>query len=77
MRKIPSELMMKGTTTIGVVCKNGVILSSDTRVTMGYFVAHKKGKKIYKIDDHLAMTIAGTVADAQWTVDVLKVNAQL
>ena len=77
MRKIPSELMMKGTTTIGVVCKNGVILSSDTRVTMGYFVAHKKGKKIYKIDDHLAMTIAGTVADAQWTVDVLKANAQL
>jgi len=77
MRKIPSELMMKGTTTIGVVCKNGVILSSDTRVTMGYFVAHKKGKKIYKIDNHLAMTIAGTVADAQWTVDVLKVNAQL
>jgi len=77
MRKIPSELMMKGTTTIGVVCKNGVILSSDTRVTMGYFVAHKKGKKIYKIADHLAMTIAGTVADAQWTVDVLKVNARL
>ncbi|RLG99878.1 proteasome endopeptidase complex, archaeal, beta subunit [Candidatus Bathyarchaeota archaeon] len=74
---MPSELMMKGTTTIGVVCKNGVILSSDTRVTMGYFVAHKKGKKIYKIDNHLAMTIAGTVADAQWTVDVLKVNAQL
>ncbi|MCD6242170.1 archaeal proteasome endopeptidase complex subunit beta [Candidatus Bathyarchaeota archaeon] len=74
---MPSELMMKGTTTIGVVCKNGVILSSDTRVTMGYFVAHKKGKKIYKIDDHLAMTIAGTVADAQWTVDVLKANAQL
>ena len=68
---------MKGTTTIGVVCKNGVILSSDTRVTMGYFVAHKRGKKIHKIDDHLAMTIAGTVADAQWTVDILKANAQL
>ena len=68
---------MKGTTTIGVVCKNGVILSSDTRVTMGYFVAHKRGKKIHKIDDHIAMTIAGTVADAQWTVDILKANAQL
>jgi len=77
MREIPRKLTMKGTTTIGVVCKNGVILSSDTRVTMGYFVAHKRGKKIHKIDDHLAMTIAGTVADAQWTVDVLKANAQL
>ena len=77
MREIPRKLAMKGTTTIGVVCKNGVILSSDTRVTMGYFVAHKRGKKIHKIDNHLAMTIAGTVADAQWTVDVLKANAQL
>ena len=77
MREIPKKLAMKGTTTIGVVCKNGVILSSDTRVTMGYFVAHKRGKKIHKIDDHLAMTIAGTVADAQWTVDILKANAQL
>jgi len=77
LREIPKKLAMKGTTTIGVVCKNGVILSSDTRVTMGYFVAHKRGKKIHKIDDHLAMTIAGTVADAQWTVDILKANAQL
>ena len=77
MRETINRLALKGTTTVGVVCKDGVILSSDTRVTMGYFVAHKKGKKIYKIDDHLAMTIAGTVADAQRTVDVLKVNAQL
>ena len=69
--------VLKGTTTIGIVCKDGVILASDTRVTMGYFVAHKKGKKIYQIDDHMAMTIAGTVADAQRTVDILKANAQL
>ncbi|RJS83303.1 proteasome subunit beta, partial [Candidatus Bathyarchaeota archaeon] len=61
MEDIYDRLVLKGTTTIGVVCKDGVILSSDTRVTMGYFVAHKKGKKIYKIDDHLAMTISGGV----------------
>lgn len=77
MRETIDRLALKGTTTVGVVCKDGVILSSDTRVTMGYFVAHKKGKKIYRIDDHLAMTIAGTVADAQRVVDILKVNAHL
>ena len=71
------KLTFKGTTTVGVVCKDGVILASDTRVTMGFYVAHKHGKKIYKIDDHLAMTIAGTVADAQRTVDILAANAQL
>jgi proteasome beta subunit len=77
MRETIDRLALKGTTTVGVVCKDGVILSSDTRVTMGYFVAHKKGKKIYRIDDHLAMTIAGTVADAQRVVEILKVNAHL
>jgi proteasome beta subunit len=77
MRETPNELIMKGTTTIGVVCQDGVILASDTRVTMGYFVAHHKGKKIYRIDEHLAMTIAGNVADAQKAVDILRANAQL
>jgi proteasome beta subunit len=74
---VVDKLTLRGTTTIGVVCKDGVILASDTRVTMGFYVAHKHGKKIYKIDDHMAMTIAGTVADAQRTVDILTANAQL
>jgi len=72
-----TQLVLKGTTTIGVVCKDGVILASDTRVTMGFYVAHKLGKKVYKIDDHLGMTIAGTVADAHRVVDILTANAQL
>ncbi len=72
-----NRLTLKGTTTIGVVCKDGVVLASDTRVTMGFYVAHKHGKKVYQIDDHLAMTIAGSVADAQRTVDMLTVNARL
>jgi proteasome beta subunit len=72
-----SQLTLKGTTTIGVVCKDGVILASDTRVTMGFYVAHKFGKKVYKIDEHLGMTIAGTVADAQRVVDILTATAQL
>jgi len=77
MRETVDRLTLKGTTTVGVVCKDGVILASDTRVTSGYFVAHKKGKKVYQIDDHLAMTISGVVADAQQVVDVLKANAHL
>jgi len=72
-----NQLTLKGTTTIGVTCKDGVILASDTRVTMGFYIAHKAGKKVYKIDEHIGMTIAGTVADAQKVVDILIANAQL
>jgi len=75
--KPKQEIALKGTTTVGVVCQDGVTLATDTRVTMGFFVAHKQGKKVYQIDDHLAMTIAGVVADAQNVVEILKANASL
>jgi proteasome beta subunit len=67
----------RGTTTVAAVCRDGVILATDTRATMGNYVASKNAKKVYKITDRLAMTIAGGVAVAQRVVDILKVNAQL
>jgi proteasome beta subunit len=70
-------MVLKGTTTMGIVCQEGIVLATDTRVTMGFTVAHKHGKKIYALDHHLAMTIAGGVADAQNVVDILKANAKL
>lgn len=65
------------TTTIGVVCRDGVLMTTDTRATMGSFVAHKNAKKVYRIDNHLAMTIAGVVGDAQAIVEMLRANAAL
>ena len=65
------------TTTIGVVCRDGVIMTTDTRATMGSFVAHKHAKKVYMIDHHLGMTIAGVVGDAQAVVEILRANAAL
>jgi proteasome beta subunit len=67
----------KGTTTVGVVCKDGVILGTDTRATAGNYIASKHAKKIYQITDNLAMTIAGGVAVAQRVVELLKVNTRL
>jgi proteasome beta subunit len=67
----------KGTTTVGAVCSDGVILGTDTRATMGSYVASKRAKKVYQITDSLAMTIAGGVAVAQRIVDILKINARL
>jgi proteasome beta subunit len=71
------EMVLKGTTTVGIVCQDGVVMATDTRVVMGYTVAHKRGKKIFPIDKHLSMTIAGVVADAQNVVEVIKANSRL
>jgi len=72
-----SKYVLKGTTTIGLVCRDGIVLGTDTRATMGYFIAHKRAKKVYQLDDHLAMTIAGGVADAQNVVEIVKANSKL
>jgi len=77
MHETTNELTLKGTTTIGAVSKDGVVLASDTRVTMGTLIAHKKGKKVYRIDNHLAMTISGVVADAQRIVEILRANSRI
>ena len=67
-----------GTTTVGIVCKNGIIFATDTRVVQGpTLVAHKYGKKVYMVDNHAAITIAGAVADAQALVDALRYQSRV
>lgn len=66
-----------GTTTVAIKCKDGIVLGADTRVTAGYFIAHKRGKKIHMITPYIAMTIAGVVADAQVIINVLRYNVNL
>ncbi|MEA1945030.1 MAG: archaeal proteasome endopeptidase complex subunit beta [Euryarchaeota archaeon] len=68
---------LKGTTTIGLVCKDGVVLASERRATMGYLIASKEAQKIYQIDDAVGMTTAGAVGDAQRLVRIISVESSL
>ena len=54
-----------GTTTLGIVCKDGVVLAADRRATAGTLIAHKRTKKVYKLDDNIGLTTAGLVGDLQ------------
>ena len=56
---------MHGTTTVGLKLRDSVVIAADKRASQGYFIAHKRVRKIIKIDDHVVMSIAGLVADAQ------------
>jgi proteasome beta subunit len=72
-----SQSFKTGTTTVGLICKDAVILGTDKRATMSYFVASKTSEKLHKIQEHVYMTIAGTVADAQYLIDVLRAETTL
>lgn len=68
---------MKGTTTVGFVCKDGVVLATEKRATMGSLVANKGADKLFQLDDKIGATIAGTVSHAQSLMDVLKAEISL
>ena len=66
-----------GTTTIGLVCKDGLVLAADKRATSGYLISWKKFDKIISITDNVAVTVAGTVSDVQLLVKYLKAELKL
>jgi len=68
---------MKGTTTVGLVFADGVILATEKRATMGYLIASKRAKKVYQIANRIGMTIAGGVGDAQQLARIITVECNL
>lgn len=62
-----------GATTIGVVCKDGIVLASEKRVSYGYLIVSKGGKKVFKITENIGAACAGLVSDMQ--ILVREVNA--
>ncbi len=66
-----------GATTIGVVCRDGVILASEKRVAYGYLVVSKGGKKVFKITDQIGAACAGLVGDMQILVREVEAQANL
>ncbi len=71
------EKLKTGTTTVGIICQDGVVLGAEKKATMGYLVASKAAEKILSIDEHIAMTIAGSVGDAQTLERYIKAELKL
>lgn len=71
------KILKKGTTTVGVVCKDGVVLAADKRVSAGYLIATKKIDKIHRITDDIAVTISGSLSDAQLTIKLIQAELRL
>lgn len=59
------EAYFPGATTLGVACKDGIIIASEKRVTLGYLVVSKSGKKVFKLTDNIVAACAGLMGDMQ------------
>ncbi len=71
------EMRKTGTTTVGMICKDAVIIAAEKKSSMGYLVASKETEKVMQLDDKIAMTIAGLAADGQALARYLKAEFRL
>lgn len=73
-----NSVLKTGTSLVGIVCKDGVVLAADRKVTLGgQIIAHKNFQKIYKINDYLLVSIAGQVSDAQMALRIIAAQLKL
>ncbi len=72
------DFVKKGTTTVGIVCKDGIVLAADKRATAGgHIILNKNIQKVFKLTEDLAVTIAGTVSDIQLVTKLIKAEVEL
>ena len=66
-----------GTTTIGLAYKGGIIIATESQATAGFFIATKNAQKLFKVNDYVAATISGGVADCQYIVNQARVLSNI
>lgn len=71
------EQLKTGTTTVGIVCKDGVVLAADKRATAGTLIVDKHAEKVHILSEDMAVTIAGTMSDAQLIIKLIKAELKL
>ena len=72
-----NNIMKTGTTTVGLVAKDCIVLAADKRATAGHFIAGKKVDKVLPVSDSMAVTTAGSVSDIQLLVKLIKAELSL
>ncbi len=70
-------MLKTGTTTVGIVCKDAVILAADRRATAGNLIVDKHTHKVNIISDEVAVTIAGSVSEAQLLMKLIRAELKL
>jgi proteasome beta subunit len=71
------DMLKTGTTTLGIVCKDAIVLAADRRATAGNFIANKNIAKVFEVTENLAITTAGSVSDIQLVVKLLRAELKL
>jgi len=64
-QEIKDSILKTGTTLVGIVCKDGVIMAADRQSTAGNHVMSKRAEKVQQINNYLVMSGCGVSSDIQ------------
>jgi len=73
----PPKATKTGTTIVGIIFKDGVILGADTRATSGNIVSEKNCEKIHYLAKNMYCCGAGTAADTEMTTQMISSQLEL
>jgi len=74
---LKNSILKTGTTILGIVCKDGIVMASDRQISAGNLVVGKNYQKTILVNDYLLMAFTGSVSDAQRIVKVLPAELKL
>ncbi|MBW2975605.1 archaeal proteasome endopeptidase complex subunit alpha [Candidatus Woesearchaeota archaeon] len=69
------KTVRQGSTAIGMVCSDGVLLVTDKRI-VDTLVVPESVEKIWQIDDHIGATASGILSDARVLIERAQLKAQ-
>jgi proteasome alpha subunit len=69
------KTVKQGSTAIGMVCSDGVLLVTDKRIVDPLIVTEAI-EKIFQIDDHIGATASGIISDARVLIERAQIKAQ-
>ena len=74
---IKKNILKTGTTILGIVCRDGVIMAADRQVTAGHTVMNKNEKKVFPVNDYLIISGCGMMADIHRVPKLLAAELKL
>ena len=76
-KELKDSILKSGTTILGIVCKDGVVMAADRQITAGTMVMSKSERKVFTINDYLVMSGCGVAGDIQRVPKILSAELKL
>ncbi|MEA3413912.1 MAG: proteasome subunit beta [Nanoarchaeota archaeon] len=76
-KELEKSIIKSGTTILGIVCKEGIVMAADTQTSAGNLVVNKNKKKVFSVNDYLVISGTGMVSDIQRVPKFLSAELKL